>query len=170
MPCSRAIIPIFRIGWTVPVTLLAWVTAISRVSGRIAAGDCLGIDQPAGRIDHDAGLFDAAGIRQGIERAEDRIVIDLRADRMTFDVRMEKPLDGQVQGIGAIERENKMVAVFTMEKPVEPAAAFGEQRAGLDGLAIRAAAGAGAEIGGVADHRFQNLLGLGEAGGGVVEI
>ena len=84
--------------------------------------------------------------------------------------RLEKPLDGQVQGIGAIEGENKVVAVLTMEEPIEPAAAFGEQCARLDGLAIRAPAGAGAQIGGIAGHRFQNLLGLGEAGGRVVKI
>ena len=63
-----------------------------------------------------------------------------------------------------------MVGVLAVEERVEALAALGDELAGFDGLGVGAAAGAGAELGGVAGHRVEHRPRLGEAGGGVVEV
>ena len=62
MSCSRAMRPISRMGWTVPVTLLAWVMAIELRVGADGAADVVGIDQAGGGVDGDAGDFAFAAI------------------------------------------------------------------------------------------------------------
>jgi hypothetical protein len=107
---------------------------------------------------------------QRVERAKDRVVVDVRADRVIGCVGIDQAFDREVQCVGAVEREDEMVRVLAVEEAAEAAAAFGDERAGFHRLGVRAAAGAGAQFLGVVDHRIGHRPRLGEAGGGVIHV
>ena len=102
-------------------------------------------------------------------------MIDVRADAVGRGFGMlasveDEAFDGEVEGLRAVEREDEMVGVFAIEKLVEGDAAGADQLASFDGFVIGAAAGAGAELRGIAAHGLENSGRLWESGGGVVEI
>ena len=134
--------------------------------------DVVRIDQAGRRIDRHARLLDPAAHRQRVERAEDRVVIDVRADRVAAcRSRIDQPLDREVQRIGAVEREDEVLRPLAVEQPVQPPAAFVDQIARSRSprrTPPRPALAPSSRR--VADHRVQHRLRLGKAGGGVVEI
>ena len=138
--------------------------------GPDGAGDVIGIDEAVCGIDGDSCLFDQAGIYKRIERAKDGVVIDLGAYGVSFVGGVDETFDREIESIRAIEGEDEMLASLAVEQFVKATAAFAEEFTGLDGFAIGSAAGAGADLGGVADHGFGYLRRLGETGGGVIEI
>lgn len=138
--------------------------------GANGAGDVIGINQSGCRVNGHSRLLDQAGVHKSVQRAKDGIVIDLGADGVTLAIGIDESLDGQVQRVGAIEGEDKMLASLAVEKSAQAPAAFAEQFPGFDGLAISPASGTGADLRGVADHGFGHLRGLGEAGRGVIHV
>ena len=76
-------------------------------------------------------------------------MIDVRADRMAFGIRIDQPLDCKIQGVRTIEGEDKMFGPFAVKQSIKPPAAFAYQIARLDCLGIRSPPGNGAELDGI---------------------
>ena len=128
------------------------------------------IDQPIGRIDRHARGRRPAALLQRAQGSQDRVVIDVRADCMAFDIRVDQTPDGHIERIGAVKRKDEMLGPLAVEKPIEPLAAFGDQLAGFHRLGIPSPPGAGAEFHGIPGHRVMNGPRFGPTCGGIVQI
>ncbi len=142
--------------------------------GADGLADVVGVDQAGPGIDRDARLGDPAQFLHGLQRAEDGVVVDAGADAVgllaLLELMQHQPFDGEVQAIGAVEREDEMLGPLAVEKLLEALAAFGQDGGGFDRLAVRAAAGRGADFGGVTAHCLEHRRRLGEARGGIVHV
>ena len=78
--------------------------------------------------------------------------------------------NGHIQGIGTIERENKMIGAFPMKKRVEAVATKGDDIGGFSGFRVAAAAGRGTDSPGVIHHSVEHFGRFWKTGGGVVGI
>ncbi len=65
----------------------------------------------------------------------------MRADCVIRFFGINQPLDGQIQRVRAVERENKMLGPLPIEETAEPTPALENKRTGLDGFIVRAAPG-----------------------------
>ena len=125
----------------------------------------------AGGVEADPRQLDAAGAGQRLQRTAHRVVLEVGGD----DV--ERPrlaagdaLDGEVQGVGAVEGEDQAAGVVDAQQAGQPVAYPGHQRLGLDRHAMAGAAGVGRRLVEKARHRRRHSRRLGEAGGGVVQV
>ena len=83
---------------------------------------------------------------------------------------MSDALERHVEGVGAVEREDEALRAFAVEELVEPVAAVVEGALGGEGHLVPGPAGVGEVVPGEAVERLVDGLGLGETGGGVVEV
>ena len=114
----------------------------------MAAADVFGIGETGDWVDRDGGEVDEAFVAEGVERAEDRVVVHPGGDGVRLlagghggGFGTEIAVNRKIGSIGAIERENKMVRVFAVEEGVEAGAAAGNHAAGFLRLLIKSTAG-----------------------------
>src|SRR5262245_21482078 len=81
-----------------------------------------------------------------------------------------EPLDRDVERVGAIEREDPALGGIAAKKLVEDMAAMVERSLGGDGHAMTPPARIGQAVAGEIVECPIDRLGLGKAGGGVVEV
>jgi hypothetical protein len=130
--------------------------------------DVFGVDDAGDRIDRNVRVLNAAVGGEMVIRAEHGVVVHPRGDAMIAG--REHALDGEVQGVGAIEREDEMIGILAVEERVKPLAAGADHFCGGLRLGIRPAAGGGADLRGIVDHRLEHFGRLGKTGGGVVAV
>ena len=165
--CSRAIRPISATGCTVPSTLLACVTAISRVFGVIARRMRVGIDRAA-PVGRDAGQRNRAGQFHCPQRPADAVV--LQVDRDDVVAGIEHALEGDVERVGAVESEDQPLRPGPVEELVEPVPAVVEDALGRDGHLVPGPAGVGKLRAAEAIQCRVDGFRLRKTGGGVVEV
>jgi len=135
----------------------------------------VGIDQAGGGIHPHAGEGDRAAVGEGVKGTEDGVVVEVCADGVRSaagggDVGFEDALDGEVEGVGAVEGEDDVVGRGGVDELADGGAAIGEHAGGFDGFSVSSAAGRCAELGEVARDGGEDAGRLGEGGGGVVEV
>ena len=165
-PACRTIGAMISIGWTVPRTLAAWVIATSRVFGVRAGADLFGVQITP--CDADPRQRDDPCLLQGSQGPADRVVLEVRSDHVV--ARLDRPLDGQVQPIGAVEREDPALGALPLEELVEGVPAVVEDPLRGQGHPVARPTGVGQGRPGKLVERLIDGLGLGEAGGGIVEV
>src|SRR5262249_24019472 len=84
--------------------------------------------------------------------------------------RGEHALEGHVERVGAVEREDEAVGRRAAEELVEAVPRVVEDALGGQGHLVAGAAGGGQRRAGEAGQGLVNRLRLGKAGGGVVEV
>jgi hypothetical protein len=135
------------------------------------APDIFGIDHPGVRVEWDAGHVHAI-IGQRVQGAQDRVVIRPRGDhvgaRRARTGAQGDPLDGEVQGVGRVQREDDVIGCIDAEQRGDPPAAELHTMRGLRGLRVSPARGS-ADRSGVLQHGLVDARGLWKTRGGVVE-
>jgi len=92
--------------------------------------DVVRIDQPAGRSILHARHVTFAAIFQCRQRAQDGVVIDMSVRWRESRVGGENALDGEIERVAAIEREDEMFRPLAVEEAIQPLAAL------IDELAV----------------------------------
>ena len=130
--------------------------------------DIFGMYESGDGVTGDACLCDEILGDESVVGSEDRVVVEFSGDDVVAG--LNNAFDCDVKCIGAVECEDDVVGVLSVDEVVESFATLLEELAGLYGFGVRASAGGGAELSGVMDQRFLNLCGFGEGGGSVVHV
>lgn len=144
--------------------------------GSDGVSDAIGVDEAGVVVGFDAGVLDGAWelVGEGLDGAEHGVVLHGGDDGVDGAARgeggSEEAFDGGVEGVGGVEREDDVVGGLAVDEFADAFAAVGEDVAGFACFAVGAASGRGAVASLVGDHGFEDRIGLGEAGGRVVEI
>ena len=111
---------------------------------------------------------DVAGQLHRPQRPADAVVLEVGGDDVI--ARRQHALERHVEGVGAVEREDKPLRPLAVEELVEQVPAVVEGALGGQRHLVAGAAGIGQVVPGEAVEGLVDALGLGEAGGGVVEV
>jgi len=136
--------------------------------GPNGTADIVGINQ-ALPVGGNIGNVNTQPLMQGMERPQDGIVLHAGGDNVVAGPG-EDALDGQDQAVGAVEGHDDVVGLGAVEQAGDAFAGFVDDLTGFDGFLIRAAAGGGSYLMGIPVHGLMDGFGLGETGGGVIEI
>ena len=154
------------IGCTVPRTLEAWVIATSVVAGpiaaRIASGSTYSLSGGNPGERDDPALLDRP------QRPTHRIVLQVRGDDVVAGP--DQPLDRQVQPIGAVMSEDPPLGALPTKELIEPMPRVIEHLFGRQSHSMPRSPRVGQTRSGESIHCLIDRLGLGKAGGGIVEI
>ena len=165
--CSRASRPISAMGCTVPRTLLACVWAMSLVFGVMALRMASGSTVPPPSAG-DARQGDLAGQLHRPQRPADAVVFEVGGDDVIAF--FQDALEGHVERVGAVEREDEALRLLAMKELVEPMPAIVEGAFGGQGHLVPGPARIGEVVAGEVVQGLVDRLGLGETRGGVVEV
>jgi hypothetical protein len=102
------------------------------------------------------------------ERAVDRVVLGARRDDVV--ALPEEALEGEVQAVGGVEREDDAVGALRAEEPRDGLAAALDPFLRLDGQAVARATGVPGMAAGELVHRAVDGFWLRPRGGGVVQV
>ena len=157
MPCARAIAPISASGCTVPTSLLAYITLIKIVSGRIARLDRVRIDH-AVVIDLDARHLEAVQIAQLLDGRANGVMLDREGDDVIAAFRLARrqgrAANRQVIALGAAAREHDLGRLTIQDAGNGPAGVFqGGSRTPAKPVDARRVP---VDFGPVRSHRFDN--------------
>ena len=134
-------------------------------------GDVIGVDQPRLGIGRYSRLLDHAPRDQLVQRAEHRVVVHPRRDRVAAGVAlMEDALDGEIERIGCVEREDQVLRPRSADQRRQILAAASQQFTRLTRLGVSTPPGTRTQVVCIVGHRACHGGGLGETGGGIVEI
>ena len=128
--------------------------------------DRLGIDVSLGRSD--PGQRDDPGLLERPQRPADRVVLQVGRDDVVAG--LDHALDRQVQSVGAVVSEDPALGRLAAKELVEPMSRVVEHPLGRHGHPMPGPAGVGQAGSREAVEGLIDRLGLGEAGGGVVEV
>ena len=134
----------------------------------VGAGDRAGGIDRAAAVGFDPRQRDAAGQLQGSQRPADAVVLQVGGDDVVAF--LEHPLEGHIERVGAVEREDEALGRFAVEELVEHVAGVVQGVLGRQGHLVAGAARVSEVLAGEAVKGLVNGFGLGETGGGVIEV
>ena len=134
--------------------------------GRERLADRVRVDVAA--IGSDPRERDDPGLRQRHQWTTYGVMLQVRRDDVV--ARLDRALDRDVQGVGAIQGEDPAFGVLAVEEPVERVPRLVERPLRLGRHPVPRAAGVGQLGAGELVEREVDRLGLREAGGRVVEV